>query len=145
MPSWESLVKTMVNTVVKKEKKKTFTIVELLQNMKSSLYQLKINLIKKSQRMYGSLSLKGASHFFHQVERALDKLASRRQGWSSLKYPIYGVCISLERKICPLEEDLGFHYFYGQAFVYRSNLLKTHKNYCHISILECIVLWLCGL
>jgi hypothetical protein len=44
-----------------------------------------------------------------RLERNWDKLSSREQGRSPLKYTNYRFCISLERKVCPLEESLGFH------------------------------------
>jgi hypothetical protein len=54
-------------------------------------------------------NLRGTSHYGHRVERTLDKLSSRGQGRSPLKYTNYRFCIILDRKVCLLEESLGFH------------------------------------
>jgi hypothetical protein len=51
----------------------------------------------------------GASHYGRQVEKTLDKLSSKGQGGNPLKYTNCKLCIGLDRKICPLEEILGFH------------------------------------
>jgi hypothetical protein len=65
--------------------------------------------------------LTGASCYGHQVERtsnklpssgqgkSLNKLFSSGQGRCPLKYTNYGVCMSLERRICFFEESLDFH------------------------------------
>ena len=58
----------------------------------------------------------GAAHYARLVERTLDKLPSREQGRSPMKYTNYGVYISLERKVCLLEESLGFLSCLGQSF-----------------------------
>jgi hypothetical protein len=64
-------------------------------------------------RVYGDLLyktryIKGRSHTMAvEIERILDKFSSRRQGRSQLKYTNCRVCISLERKFCPLKESLG--------------------------------------
>jgi hypothetical protein len=48
-------------------------------------------------------------------------MGSRGQGRSSLKYTNIRLCISLERKVCLLEESLGFHKYCRQV-------LSTGKN-----------------
>jgi hypothetical protein len=58
-------------------------------------------------------NLRGASHYGHWIERTLNKLSLREQGRSTLKYANTRVYISLERKVCPLEESLDFHKYYG--------------------------------
>jgi hypothetical protein len=54
-------------------------------------------------------NVRGASKKGHQVERTLDKLPSRGQDRSLLKYTNCGICVSFEIKVCFLEESLGFH------------------------------------
>jgi hypothetical protein len=39
----------------------------------------------------------------------LNKLLSSGQGRNPLKYTNCGICISLKRKLCPLEETMNFH------------------------------------
>jgi hypothetical protein len=76
---------------------------------------------RKSQGFQSLTPLRGASYYSHGVERTLDKLPSRRQGRSPLKYIICRLCISLERKVCPLKESLDFHKYCGQVFLHRIN------------------------
>ena len=60
--------------------------------------------------------LRSASHYFCWVKRTLDKLSTREQGRSPLKYINCGPCISLERKSlsawgefgCPLILQINF-------------------------------------
>jgi hypothetical protein len=54
---------------------------------------------------------------------------------SQLKYTNCRFCVSLERKVCPLEESLGFHIAQTLGF-------KTPKKCRHVGILEAIVYWL---
>jgi hypothetical protein len=51
----------------------------------------------------------GALYYSRWVEKTSNKLPSREQGGSPLKYTNYGVCISLERKVCPLKGSLDCH------------------------------------
>jgi hypothetical protein len=51
----------------------------------------------------------GDSHYGSWLESTLDKLSPGEQGRSPLKYMNCGLCISLERKVYPLEESLDFH------------------------------------
>jgi hypothetical protein len=68
-----------------------------------------------------SLEFSGALHTMAMgVERTLYKLPLK--GGSPLKYTNCGVCISLERKVCPLEESLGFHKYCKQTFLHQTNL-----------------------
>jgi hypothetical protein len=66
-------------------------------------------------------SLKSASHYNRGVERTLDKLPSRGQGRSPLKYINCRLFISLERNFCSLVKSLGFHKYCEQVFLYRTN------------------------
>jgi hypothetical protein len=68
-----------------------------------------------------SSDLRGASYYGRGVERTSNKLPSRGQGRSLLKYINCRICISLERKVCPLKESLGFHKYYRQVFFHRTN------------------------
>jgi hypothetical protein len=65
--------------------------------------------------------LRGAAHYTHLVERALDKLPSREQGRSPMKYTNCGIYISLERKVCLLEESSGFLSCLKQSFHHWTN------------------------
>jgi hypothetical protein len=73
--------------------------------------------------------IRGASHYDHEVERSLHKLPSRGKGISPLKYTNCEVCISLERKACPLKESLDFHKQREQTFLHCTNSLcqKSQK------------------
>jgi hypothetical protein len=62
------------------------------------------------------------------VKRTLDKLSSRGQGRSPLKYINYRLCISLERIICLLEESLGFHKYCGQVFLHQTNSWRQNSQ-----------------
>jgi hypothetical protein len=66
------------------------------------------------------------------VERTSGKFSSQGQGRGLLKYTNYGVCISLEKKLCLLE-SLGFHKYCGQTFFHQTNFWhQTHKKCCHV-------------
>jgi hypothetical protein len=66
--------------------------------------------------------LMDTSQYNRRVERTLDKFSSRgEQGRSPLKYTNCRLCISLERKVCPLEESLGFHKCCKQVFHHWTN------------------------
>jgi hypothetical protein len=67
----------------------------------------------------GITRFRGASH--NSRGKTLDKLPFRRQGKSPLKYANYGVCISLERKFCLLEESLGSYEYRGWIFFHWTN------------------------
>jgi hypothetical protein len=56
----------------------------------------------------------------HRVERTLDN------GRSPLKYTNCRLYISLERKVCLLDESLDFHKYCGQLFFYWTNF--WHQN-----------------
>jgi hypothetical protein len=76
--------------------------------------------------------LRGTSLYGCGVKRILDKLSSRGQDRSLLKYTNCGVCISLKIKICPLKENLGFHKYHGQTFLYQIKFgTKTQLPYRH--------------
>jgi hypothetical protein len=65
--------------------------------------------------------LRGASHYGRRAESTGNKLFSWVQGRSPLKYTNSGVCTSLERKVCLLEESLGFHNYCRQTFLNQTN------------------------
>jgi hypothetical protein len=65
--------------------------------------------------------LRGTSQNGHKIERTSDKLSLRGQGRSPLKYTNCELCISLEKKICPLKESLDFHKYRGQTFFHQIN------------------------
>jgi hypothetical protein len=70
--------------------------------------------------------LRGASHYGRGVKKTSDKLPSREQGRSPLKYINYKFYISLERKVCLLKESLGFHKYCGHVFLHWTNF--WHQN-----------------
>jgi hypothetical protein len=70
------------------------------------------------------LAMRGVSHYSRGVERTSDKFPLRRQGRSPLKYVNCRLCISLERKVCPLKESLGFHKYCKQVFHHQTKLLE---------------------
>jgi hypothetical protein len=81
-------------------------------------------------------TLRGASHNGRRVKRTMDKLSSRGQGRSSLKYTNCGPYISLERKVCLFKESLDFHQccrhtFFLQTNSWRQNYQKvlSRKNF----------------
>jgi hypothetical protein len=104
-----------------------------------NLTKHRFNILNQSR----CFDLRGGSQFGHQVKRALDKLSSRGQCRSPLKYTNCRLCISLERKVCPLEVSLGFHKYCAQVFSHRTNSwCQTSKKCYHVGIMEAIVHWL---
>ena len=68
----------------------------------------------------------------------------RRQGRSPLKYTNCGVCISLEKKVCLLEESLiSINIEDKLSFAVQTLGTKTHKKFCHVNIKEGVV-WRLG-
>ena len=53
--------------------------------------------------------LRDALYYNNPIEKTLNKFSSRGQGKSPLKYANCENCISLERKVYPLEESLDFY------------------------------------
>jgi hypothetical protein len=81
--------------------------------------------------------VRGPSHYGCCVKSTLDKLFSRRQGSSPLKYTNSGDGISLKRIVCLFEENLSFHLYLGQTFFHRTNSWCQNSQKCyHIDILK---------
>jgi hypothetical protein len=81
------------------------------------------------------LSKPGSTRLAHQlllpathVENSLDKLSLRGQGRNTLKHTNSGVCISLERKVYLLEENLGFHEYCRQTFLHMTNSWRQNSQ-----------------
>jgi hypothetical protein len=57
--------------------------------------------------LFSLARIRGTSYYGYWVERTLDKLFSRGQGRSSLKYINCRFCISLEKKLLA-QREFGF-------------------------------------
>ena len=68
--------------------------------------------------------LRGASHYSCGIKRILDKLPTRGQGRSPLKYINCRLWIILERKVCLVEEKLS------AIFMEIQTLLKWTNFWC---------------
>jgi hypothetical protein len=85
---------------------------------------------------------RGASHYGRGVERTSDKLPLREQGRSPLKYINCRLCISFERKVCLVEENLSAIFMETQTLIEWTIFgAKTLKKCCHIDVLKALGHW----
>jgi hypothetical protein len=75
-----------------------------------------------------TIFLRGTLHYGRRAKRTSNKLSSRGQGRSPLKYTNRRLCISLKRKVCPLQESLGVHKYCRQVFLHQTNSWRQNSH-----------------
>jgi hypothetical protein len=72
--------------------------------------------------------VRGASYYSRGVERTSNKLPLRGQGRSPLKYMNCKLCISLERKVCLVEENLSTIFMETQTLLKCTNFWRQNSQ-----------------